>query len=75
MMQAKQYSQGSVIFQVKIITLNEIIPNTYIAWILLFSVGFLSFLGQIALTTACKIESAGLVSLVRKAFDIVISFS
>ena len=58
----------------EIVTLNEIIPNSYIAWILLFAVGFLSFLGQIALTTACKIESAGLVSLVRKAFDIVISF-
>lgn len=58
----------------EIISLDEIIPNSYIAWILLFLVGFLSFLGQIALTTACKIESAGLVSLVRKAFDIVISF-
>ena len=58
----------------EMISMNDIIPNSYIAWILLFAVGFLSFLGQIALTTACKIESAGLVSLVRKAFDIVISF-
>ena len=49
-------------------------PHSYIGWILLFAIGFLSFLGQIMLTTACKIESAGLVGLIRKAFDIVISF-
>lgn len=32
MMQAKQYSQGSVIFQVKIITLNEMRKLTLLAW-------------------------------------------
>ena len=59
----------------EIVTWNDILPNSYIGWILLFAVGFLSFVGQIMLTTACKIENAGLVSLIRKAFDIVVSFS
>ena len=56
------------------ITWDEVLPLSYIGWILLCLVGFLSFLGQITLTTACKIENAGLVSLIRKAFDIVLSF-
>ena len=59
----------------EIIAWNDVIPNSYVGWILLFAVGILSFVGQIMLTTACKIENAGLVSLIRKAFDIVVSFS
>ena len=49
-------------------------PKTVTGWILLTAVGVLSFIGQIMLTTACKIENAGIVALVRKAFDIVFSF-
>ena len=53
---------------------GDILPESIIGWILLTAVGGLSFIGQITLTTACKIENAGLVALVRKAFDIVFSF-
>ena len=57
-----------------ILSWDEVLPVSYIGWILLFSVGFLSFLGQIGFTTACKIENAGLVALIIKSFDIVLSF-
>ena len=57
-----------------IISWDEVLPVSYIGVVLLFIVGFLSFIGQIMLTTACKIENAGLVSLIRKSFDIVLSF-
>ena len=57
-----------------IISWDKILPLSYIGWILLFLVGFLSFLGQVGLTTACKIENAGLVALIRSAFDIILSY-
>jgi hypothetical protein len=56
------------------ISFDEVLPVSYMGWVLLFLVGVLSFLGQIMLTIACKIENAGLVSLIRKSFDIVLSF-
>ena len=56
------------------ISWDGVVPVSYIGWVLLFLVGILSFLGQIMLTTACKIENAGLVALIRQSFDIVLSF-
>ena len=53
---------------------NNIIPDTLLSWCILMAVGVLSFIGQIMLITACKIENAGLVSLIRKSFDISFSF-
>ena len=57
-----------------IIIWNNIIPDTPLSWCILMAVGVLSFLGQIMLITACKIENAGLVSLIRKSFDVSFSF-
>ena len=57
-----------------VIIWKYIIPDTALGWCLLLAIGVFSFLGQIGLITACKIENAGLVSLMRKSFDISFSF-
>ena len=57
-----------------IIILSSIIPDSPLSWCLLMAVGVLSFLGHMMLITASKIENAGLVALMRKSFDISLSF-
>ena len=48
--------------------------NTY-DWLLLVVIGLLSYGGQVALTVSLQIEAAGIISLMRKAFDIIFAYA
>ena len=50
------------------------LPTSVYDWLLLISIGVLSYAGQFALTVSLQVEAAGVAALFRKAFDIIFSY-
>ena len=53
---------------------KHIFPETTLEWIALVGVGFTSFIVQITFTQALKYQMAAIVSLERKAADVMFAF-
>ena len=51
------------------------IPSTLHEWLIILVIGFLTYLGPASLTIGAQIEAAGLLSLMRKAFAIIFSYT
>ena len=51
------------------------LPNTNLKWLIVVSIGLLSFIGQASLTIGLQIEAAGLLSMMRKAFQLIFAYS
>ena len=50
-------------------------PTTLYECLILVSIGFLSFMGQLTLTVGMQIEAAGLITLMRKAFALIFAYT
>ena len=53
---------------------KHIFPETALEWAGLIGVGFTSFIVQITFTQALKYQKAAIVSLERKAADVIFAF-
>ena len=64
-----------ILYYSRVQDITQVIPETAMGWILLIGVGFLSFICQVLLTAASKIETASVVALLRTAFSIIFAFA
>ena len=53
---------------------KHIFPSTGWEWGALFAIGFLSFVIQFSFTRALQFQMAAIVSMERKAFDVIFAF-
>ena len=50
-------------------------PTSLYEWFVIISIGLLTYVGPASLTIGLQIEMAGLLSLMRKAFAIIFSYT
>ena len=50
-------------------------PTSLYEWFIIVSIGILTYVGPASLTIGLQIEMAGLLSLMRKAFAIIFSYT